>query len=134
MNGEGGPSAARTAHQTAAKRSTHRVAQTTDSGRVGTLEALSRLLRDEGIARANANCDEWWANCFDAAVGYLASTGVPFTADDVRDLIPASDQPNRVGARFYAACRAGLIQPVGFTLSRSRSRHAGVLRTWVGVR
>jgi len=95
---------------------------------------LSRLLRDEGIARANGNCDAWWASCFDAAVGYFASTGIPFSADDIRELIPAADHPNRVGARFHAANRAGLIEPTGFALSRARSRHAGVLRTWRGVR
>lgn len=120
--------------ETAAKQVTSTVSRPADNGRVATLEALSQLLRDEGIARANANTDAWWASCFDAAVGYFASTGVPFTADDIRALVPAVDSPNRVGARFHAASRAGLIQPTGFALSRSRSRHAGVLRTWVGVR
>ncbi len=106
---------------------------TVDNSRVATLEALSQLLRDEGIARANANTDTWWASVFDAAVGYFASTGIPFTADDVRELIPTPNHPNRTGARFHAANQAGVIRPVGFALSRSRSRHAGVLRLWVGA-
>lgn len=117
----------------AAKQIASTVSRPADNSHVATLEALSQLLRDEGIARANENADEWWASCFDAAVGYFASTGVPFTADDVRELIPTPDHPNRTGARFHAANRAGLIRPTGFALSRSRSRHAGVLRVWQGV-
>ena len=119
--------------ETATTLSESNISRHTDNSRVATLEALSQLLRDEGIARANAAADHWWASCFDTAVGYFASTGVPFTADDVRELIPAPDHPNRTGARFHAANRAGLIRPTGFALSRSRSRHAGVLRVWQGI-
>ncbi len=100
--------------------------------RLATLEALARLLRDEALARTNDACDQWWGSCFDTAVDYLASTGIPFSSDDVRDLIPAPEHPNRTGARFHAASKASRIRPVGYALSRSRSRHAGVLRLWVG--
>lgn len=110
-----------------------RIRLDSDITRIATLEALAKLLRNEGIARANNNADQWWASCCDTAIAHLASTGVPFTADDVRDLIPAPDHANRPGARFTAAARAGLIRPCGYALSRSRSRHAGVLRLWVGV-
>ncbi len=105
-----------------------------DSGRLAHLEGLSRLLRDEGLARANDGQDQWWKSCMDSAIRYLASTGVPFTADDCRDLhVPAPDHPARVGARFSAAMKAGLIRPTGYAISRSSTRHAGVLRTWVGT-
>lgn len=104
-----------------------------DSDRFGTLERLGRLLRDEALARANGNVDQWWKSCMDTAIGYLASTGVPFSADDCRDLVPPPDHPARVGARFSAAMKAGLIRPTGYAISRSTTRHAGVLRTWVGT-
>lgn len=104
-----------------------------DPARLATLESLSRLLRDEAIARANDNADQWWKSCMDTAIAYLASTGVPFTADDCRDLhVPSPDHPARVGARFSAALKAGLIRQTGYAISRSSTRHAGVLRTWVG--
>lgn len=106
-----------------------------DPARPATLESLSRLLRDEALAGVNDNVDEWWKCCMDSAIRYLASTGVPFTADDCRDLhVPAPDHPARVGARFSAAMKAGLIRPTGYAISRSSTRHAGVLRTWVGAR
>jgi len=104
-----------------------------DSDRFGTLERLGRLLRDEGLATANDNGDFWWKSCADAAIEYLAATDVEFTADDLRDLVPAPDHPARVGARFSAAMKAGLIRPTGYAISRSTTRHAGVLRTWVGT-
>ncbi len=103
-----------------------------DAGRLSTLEELGRLLRDEGLARANHNGDSWWKSCADTAITYLASTGMEFTADSLRDLIPSPDHPARTGARFSAAMKAGLIRPTGYAISRSSTRHAGVLRTWVG--
>ena len=131
MNGKGRPCEGRP--ETPAKKSAGKVyVPAADSGRIATLTALAGLLRDEGIARANEATDQWWGSCFDTAVEYLASTRIPFTADDVREMIPAPDHPNRVGARFNAAYKAGRIAPVGYALSRSRSRHAGVLRLWSG--
>jgi len=91
---------------------------------------LSRLLRDEGIARANENADSWWRSCADAAIDYLAALGRPFSGDGVQRLIPSPDSPCRMGARFHVAIRAGVIRPVGYTLSCRPSRHRGVLRLY----
>src|SRR4051794_10928265 len=74
---------------------------------------LSRLLRDEGIARANENVDDWWRSCADAAIDNLAALGHSFSAD-VQRLIPSPDSPCRMGARFYVAIRAGVVIPVAY--------------------
>ncbi|MBA3251459.1 MAG: hypothetical protein H0T66_14405 [Geodermatophilaceae bacterium] len=110
--------------------------RTTDNGWAGAPSAtlLARLVRDEGIARANDGVDAWWRSCADAGISYLARSGLPWSADDLWDLgVPRPDHPNRVGAAFQAAVKAGQIQQVGFALSRRRSRHAGVLRLWRGA-
>ncbi len=97
--------------------------------------ALARLIQAEAIERANGNGSAWWCSCADQALAYLASTGLPFSADDLWDLgVPAPDHPCRVGGAVHAAAKAGLIRQTGFALSRRASRHAGVQRIWVGVR
>lgn len=104
-----------------------------DSPAPVTLAELGKLLRDEGTARAAGNADRWWWSCATTGLLHLASVGTEFTADALPALgIPAPDHPNRVGALFIAASKAGVIRPVGFTTSGRRSRHAGVQRVWVG--
>lgn len=103
-----------------------------DSPAPATLAALSAALRDRGVALANENADAWWRSCADTAIGYLASVGRPFSADDVQALIPPADHPCRMGGRFHAAVRAGIVHPVGYTLSVRPARHRGVQRLYVG--
>lgn len=94
--------------------------------------ALSAALRDHGIDQADQNTDTWWKSCADRAIEYLAASGQPFSADHVAALIPAPDHPCRWGGRFHAAVRAGVIVPIGYTLSARPSRHRGVQRMYVG--
>jgi hypothetical protein len=92
---------------------------------------LGRRVRDEGVAFGNANGDAWWRDCFDRAVGHLASTGHKFTTDEVfAQGVRLPDHPNRVGA---AAAKSGVIAPAGYRLSTRPSRHAGVVREWTGT-
>jgi type IV secretory pathway ATPase VirB11/archaellum biosynthesis ATPase len=46
--------------------------------------------------------------------------------------VPPPDHPNRVGAAISAAMKAGTVEHVGFRQSARPSRHAGVVRVWVG--
>jgi hypothetical protein len=94
--------------------------------------ALSRALRDYCVHQANENSDTWWRSCADRAIEHLAAMGQPFSADDVAALTPAPDYPCRWGARFHAAVRAGVIVPIGYTLSDRPGRHRGVQRVYVG--
>jgi hypothetical protein len=98
-----------------------------------TLAALSAALRDYGIAQANESGDQYWRSCFDAGVEHLAASGRVFSTDDLFTLgVPAPDHPNRVGAAISAAMKAETIRPVGYRQSARPSRHAGVVRVWVG--
>jgi hypothetical protein len=106
---------------------------TTDSPTPATLANLGRLLRDQGVARANGSMDRWWRSCATAGLVHLAALGRPFTADDLRDLgVPEPSHPNYVGALFIGASKAGVIRPVGFAQARRPSRHASWMRQWVG--
>lgn len=93
---------------------------------------LGADLRDEGVARANESGDAWWRSCCDAAIAYLAAQDGPFSADHVLELVPPPDRPCRMGGRFHAAVRAGVIRPVGFVLSDRPSRRRGVQRLYRG--
>lgn len=95
-------------------------------------QSLGEILRDLGIAQAEENTDAWWRSCCDAAIAHLATRDVPFSADHVLELIPAPDHPNRIGARFHAAVRAGVITPCGYVLSDRPSRRRGVQRLYRG--
>ena len=97
-----------------------------------TLAKPGRILREEGIARANNSTDAWWRSCADAANRYLAALDEPFSADHVAALVPEPDHPCRWGGRFNAAVRDGVIRPVGYVLSTPPSRHRGVQRLYRG--
>ena len=98
-----------------------------------TLAALGEKLRDEGIARADGSLDTWTRSCWQTAINYWASTGLPFGADECRELgVPEPTSPGAIGAIFMANSRAGIIQPAGFVQSRRPSRHASWQRQWVG--
>lgn len=134
MNGRSRPEAA---SKTPATASDTTVSDSSDktAAAAPTATALARLVRDEGIERANGNGSAWWRSCADAAIAYLAATGLPWSSDDLYDLgLPPAEHPCRIGGAVHAAAKAGLIRQTGFALSRRRSRHAGVVRVWVGVR
>lgn len=90
--------------------------------------------RDQGIAQVEEVGDAWWAASCDEAIRWLAALDCTFTADDVVALCGVPDRPNQIGARFRAAVNAGIIRPVGYTLSDRPSRHKGVLRMYRGGR
>lgn len=86
------------------------------------------------LGDALTNADSWWRDCAWRALEHLAATGRPFTAYDVTELgVPDPDHGNRWGGLFQAACKAGLIEPVGYAESRRPSRAGGVCRVWKGT-
>lgn len=92
------------------------------------------LAADTILRETYDNADSWWIDCAERAVSWWAAAGVPFTADDLRDLgVPEADHPNRWGALFAAFHRRGTIVPVGYRVSTRKARHGGVLRVWRGV-
>lgn len=88
------------------------------------LEPLERV-------RVNAGAD--WNRAAENAMRQLEHRGLPFTADDVRALIPEGVEPahpNAWGAIFNAHRRAGLITATGIHNSRWGKRNAGAQRIW----
>ena len=78
-----------------------------------------------------------WAQHADKAVKHLASTGKPFTTDDIRQRIPDGLTPkhnNAWGGLLNAWRHRGLIRPIGYTMSRHQPRHGGLQRQWVGTK
>lgn len=91
-------------------------------------------LRDEGLALAESSLDFWWTSCADRALRDLARSGRPFSVDDLRDAgVPDPRHSPAWGALFRSRALAGLIEPAGFTVSRTPSRRAAVVRLWIGT-
>lgn len=74
----------------------------------------------------------WLADAGDA-IERLARSGRNFTADDVRALIGEPENGNWWGIAFAKARNTGVIQPVAFGVSRSKSRNGGSLKVWRAV-
>ena len=74
--------------------------------------------------------DEDWHLDADLAILRLAKTESEFTADDLRKVLRPAPHPNWPGLAFGRARRAGLIEKVNDTTSKSKSRNHGSLKTW----
>lgn len=70
------------------------------------------------------------ADAIDSLVYRSHRTGSTFTADDLRAMIGEPGHPNWTGVAFNAARTLGVIVVDGFTISRTKSRHGGVVRVW----
>ena len=77
-----------------------------------------------------------WADRAEHAMNTLTDRGLPFTADDLRDLIGDHEphHPNAIGALFNAHRAAGHITPTGYHTSRHPKRNGGTQRTWTRTR
>lgn len=90
-------------------------------------------LRDRGILQVDANTPEDWKATCDQVIGWLASVGAEFTAEDVRYWIPEPPHPNAMGARFSAAVRAGVISHLCYRKAKRAQAHARVLAVYRGA-
>ena len=80
------------------------------------------------IAAALEDTD--WHLDADLAILRLATTEPEFTADTLRKVLRPAPHPNWTGLAFGRARRAGLIEPVTTTTSKSKSRNHGSLKVW----
>lgn len=93
--------------------------------------AEARRLRDEGIAQAEeADRDGWDCSVIDQAIKALNEQGQPWSANDLRALLPEVRQP-LIGGRVRAAANRGDIRRVGYTPSTLESTHAHPIAVWV---
>ena len=87
-----------------------------------------------GLQRASDNRDPWTWHPAMAALKQLAATGETFESYDLSDQFGVYlDSPYRYGALFSSAARSGLIEHVGYTVSRRPTRSGGITRTWRGT-
>lgn len=96
-------------------------------------------LRDRGIANvldADNAVHRGVRELIERTLDRLIDQGSPFTADDVHALLPEDAQPhssNLLPAAFRTYRVAGLITQVGWSTSTRPTRHAGVVRMWIGA-
>lgn len=96
-------------------------------------------LRDAGVVdvlAADAAVHRGYRTAIEQALNELILLSLPFTADDLREYLGPDFQPhspNLLPAVIHAYSAAGRIHGVGWTRSTRPSRHAGVIRTWVGA-
>lgn len=91
---------------------------------------LGQTLRDEGIAKVEAASDDQDRAVIDQAIRVVAERGRPFSANDVRPLLPAGIRPALVGARFMAASRRREIRKLGWVPSTDPGTHAHPIALW----
>lgn len=76
--------------------------------------------------------EEWFAEA-GRGMDSLIARGQSFTADDLRNIIPAPANANWVGALFTNYRAMKLIRKVGYEMARSSSRRGGTLARWKAI-
>lgn len=102
--------------------------------RAESLIAEACALRDAGMAQAEDNASDWDINLYDQAIRYMAQTGQPFSANDIRPLLPGDiNCRGLAGARFSAAYTRQEIRPVGERSSLKPNTHNKRINVWIGA-
>lgn len=102
--------------------------------RAAELIAQACTLRDAGMAQAEENASEWDINLIDQAISWMAQTGEPFSANDIRPLLPPDiNCRGLMGGRFSAAYTRQEIRPVGERSSLKPNTHNKRINVWVGA-
>lgn len=92
------------------------------------------LARDAGIAQATNAADPRLILAIDRVIAMHNASGLPWSANDIRDALPVVAGP-LVGARVRAAAmrKPTEMVPVRKTRSSLRSTHAKEIAVWQGV-
>jgi hypothetical protein len=91
--------------------------------------------RDQGRRAVELNTHPGWKAHAERVVAELATSGVEFTAETVRERTghPLASHHNAFGAVLAAAARAGTIVPAGFATATRPEAHGRILRVWRGA-
>jgi hypothetical protein len=89
-------------------------------------------LRDEGVARVDRATDADWKGRCDSVIRTMAQSGLPFTAEDVREWVGNPPRQNAIGSRFLKANRDGIIDKVGYRMARRPEAHSRVVAVYEG--
>ena len=98
------------------------------------MTTLAEIARDEGMATATHAADPRLVLMIDDLIAEHNATGKPWSANDIRDLVPAVGQ-GLVGARVKSASmrKDSGMAFVGWTRSSLRSTHAKPIAVWRGT-
>lgn len=98
------------------------------------MTTLAELARDAGMAATENAADPRLILAVDRVIAEHNATGMPWSANDIRDALPVVAGP-LVGARVRAAAmrRPVEMEQVGMTRSSLRSTHAKPIAVWRGV-
>lgn len=89
--------------------------------------------RDEGFAQAeSADPTCWNRRLINQVITHYAALGKPFSANDLDHWLP-DVRHALIGRQFQALSQAGVIRPVGWTISARKSTHASPIRVWRGT-
>lgn len=87
------------------------------------------VAKSAALASVNAAADTDDKARIDAAILQVARRGQPFSANDVRPLVPNAPGP-LMGARFNAAAKRGVIKRIGYVASTKANTHAHPVAEW----
>lgn len=91
--------------------------------------------RDEGIAQAeDADRSGWNKALIDQAIDAFATVGRPFSANDLRHVLPDDVPGPLMGARFLHASKGrDVIRFAGYVHSTKESTHYHPIKQWIGT-
>lgn len=84
------------------------------------------------MAQAEDAGSAWDKALIDQAIDAFAAFGQPFSANNLRDLLPDVRQ-SLMGSRFYAASVQERIVRVGVVTSTKENTHAKPIELWLGA-
>lgn len=97
--------------------------------------AAGEAAKTDGMALAQANTPDSWADDCATAIKEMARRGAEFQAADLitEGLVDEPDSPNRWGPAFLRAAAAGVIEARGYAKSKRATVHSSICRTWQGT-
>lgn len=94
--------------------------------------ARARAARDAGIDLALEAASDWEKALVWQAIEAFAELGQPFSANNLRDLLPDVRTP-MIGGQFTKASIAGVIVRVGIVMSTDEPTHHKPIGLWLGA-
>lgn len=94
--------------------------------------ARARAARDAGIDLALEAASDWEKALVWQGIEAFGQTGRPFSANNLRDLLPDVRTP-MIGGQFTKASAAGVIVRVGVVMSTDEETHHKAIGLWLGA-
>lgn len=93
-------------------------------------DADPKVHRDRALDQVEATADEQDRRVIDQAIRAFAANHRPFSANDLRPMLPVV-RKSLLGSRFLAAAKRGEIRRVGYEPSTEPAAHGRPTAVWV---